>query len=81
MNNAREDGGPAFPGQWWDRDSIGETVCRETWAGISMRDYFAAAALTGLCAACDLSGDWTGAQARAAKEAYRLADAMLAARK
>lgn len=65
------DGGPAFP----------TTKPLEHWgdpnAGMSLRDYFAAAAATGIegnYAACDWSAD------RVAARAYRVADAMLKAR-
>ena len=36
-----KDGGPAFPGQWIDRDSTGEQVVRESYPGMSLRDWFA----------------------------------------
>lgn len=58
------DGGPAFPS--------------ETEWGVTLRDYFAAAALQGNLAV----GCYEGKDAwdKAAKDAYRLADAMLKAR-
>lgn len=37
-----KDGGPAFPWQWIDRDSLGKEVVRESHSGMSLRDYFAA---------------------------------------
>lgn len=47
-----------------------------------LRDEFAMAALTGLTSACDEQGQWTGTnEAGVAIEAYRIADAMLEARK
>ena len=45
--------------------------------GLSMRDYFAAAALQGICASGP-SKEYT--DQRLANEAYKLADAMLAER-
>ncbi|MDX3877639.1 hypothetical protein [Achromobacter denitrificans] len=73
------DGGPAFPR---DERHLGHN-------GMTLRDYFAAKALAGLCAnpggpfqACDQSG-WRIVNctfAQIADEAYGLADSMLAAR-
>ena len=62
MNAPINDGGPAFP--------IGTGDMRDP-TGMTLRDYFAAAALQGLL---------TQSRVVSAKEAYRLADAMLAAR-
>ena len=45
-------------------------------AGISVRDYFAAAALQGSIACVGSGGDWNDF----AKDAYKYADAMLKAR-
>ena len=54
---------------------------RDTNAAVAMtlRDYFAAAALQGLCAAHD-GGQWMTEAEAAATVAYRHADAMLAER-
>lgn len=62
------DGGPAFPGpcQHETRSDIHE--------GMSLRDWFAGQALTGLLAKDQL---WS---AVAGREAYEMADAMLKAR-
>lgn len=57
---------PAFP-------SIGQ-------AGISMRDYFAAAVLNGLCASPQPPGGRLAPPAESAQLAYEYADAMLARR-
>ena len=67
-----DDGGTAFPTEYNDR-------------GLTMRDYFAAAALTGLVNNRELVGKESdkklkGSAAYAA-QAYILADAMLEARK
>ena len=36
------DGGPAFPGQWYDFQPLtGEQVVREQWGGMSLRQYAA----------------------------------------
>jgi hypothetical protein len=62
-----KDGGPAFP----------VTPPRDVTftAGMSLRDYFAAAALTGICSSGTLPSD-----AKASQWAYEYADALLAAR-
>jgi len=67
-------GGPAFPvplnpGQSWQ----GMSPCD----GMTLRDYFAAKAMQGICASGPAS-EWTNE--RLAAEAYDLADAMLKAR-
>ena len=64
-------GGPAFPttkplDYWGDPNQ-----------GMTLRDYFAAKAMQGICASGP-SRDWTSP--RLAAEAYDLADAMLKAR-
>lgn len=61
----KSDGGPAFP-------AVETTGYDELLPGMSLRDYFAAVALRN----CNHQGsvEWL------ASEAYRLADAMLAAR-
>lgn len=66
------DGGPAFPHttQW---DGITPAI---NYHGISMRDYFAAAALQGNIAHPDVTGN----RDDIARDAYKYADAMLKAR-
>ena len=74
---SKNDGGPAFPAIWYDRDSTGAFVPRETHLGMTLRDYFAAEALVHLYT----HGDDTNSDAnKAAAWAYQLADAMLAER-
>ena len=76
----RDDGGPAFPrpaSEYTEHGTLpdGNTAIDEQ-DGMSLRDYFAAAALTGLLAANeDRDMDVT------AKYAYRYADFMLQAQK
>jgi len=64
------DGGPAFPHttQW---DGITPAI---NYHGISMRDYFAAAALQGLMASRNFLDEYDGPYV------YEIADAMLKAR-
>lgn len=64
MNDAKDNGGPAFPAQWDDKDN----------EGMTLRDWFAGQALAGLAPCFEEYGDVAG-------HAYRLADAMLEARK
>jgi hypothetical protein len=67
MNN--NTGGPAFPANHFD---LGATE-----HGMTLRDYFAAKAMQGLVE----NANWRGMPEDAlAKEAYKLADAMLKAR-
>lgn len=68
-----KDGGPAFPSQMMDRNGI---PYAQGVFGMSLRDYFAGQALAGQAGHPDNDGDPEGN----AKWAYRLADAMLAAR-
>jgi hypothetical protein len=87
MNEQIDDGGPAFPHSSQPLDAQGNPMCGEhsEW-GMTLRDYFAAAALTGICAhatAIKQGMEQTGDEAPqfAADSAYEVADAMLAARK
>jgi hypothetical protein len=78
-NQPINDGGPAFPHttQW---DGITPAI---NYHGISMRDYFAAAAMQGNLASQSIDvGYYDGEDAwnKAAKDAYKAADAMLKAR-
>lgn len=78
--NKINDGGPAFPGQWYDFQPLtGEQVVREQWGGMSIRDYFAAKAMQSLLATIDTYPDehWRDGLAM---DAYMMADAMLKAR-
>lgn len=38
----KDTGGPAFPCDWIDNNSIGEQVVREQYQGMTLWDYFAA---------------------------------------
>lgn len=67
------DGGPAFPVESYDHEADMDTVK----LGMTLRDYFAAAALQGMLANAQ-PGD--GTPEEFAADAYAFADAMLAAR-
>ena len=65
-------GGPAFPCETVGQDEHGEY--RLPWQGMTLRDYFAAHALSGLVVNRSMfPQEW-------AEAAYEMADAMLAAR-
>jgi hypothetical protein len=66
MNQPINDGGPAFPTA---------TLAQKTEGGMTLRDYFAAAALQGLLASCP----WEQVD-EVPQKAYDIADAMLKAR-
>ena len=72
--NKTNDGGPAFPLQ-----SIGPDFV-PGYAGMTLRDYFAAKAMQGLLAAQVHGFNDQPAKGPFASMAYEMADAMLAAR-
>ena len=74
MNNKINDGGPAFPHKRQIRCN-GEVIDSEMEPGMTLRDYFAAAALQGVMAAHTSGGCLV--DDLYAKCAYDLADAML----
>jgi hypothetical protein len=78
MNNERNDGGPAFP----QFDIKGEFDYRQE-GGLRLRDYMAAKAMLGLyqmIAGRMHEVSRTDPEGDIAKQAYRMADAMLRAR-
>jgi len=81
MNKPIEDGGPAFP--QWDGHAI-TSEPNYLGGGISVRDYFAAAALQALIAtvqAKDCATQTPGQlQLKLASSSYSIADAMLSER-
>lgn len=96
MSNDTNNGGPAFPGQWYDFQPLtGEQVVREQWEGMSLRDYFAGKAMAALIAE-PVSEGWPSTVSHWASQlqglaqmsgpdvvahvAYMMADAMLKAR-
>ena len=70
---ATNDGGPAFPVDGFPGDNFFPQV--KPHKGMTLRDYFAGQALAGVMVASP-EGGWCGW----AHDAYKLADAMLAAR-
>lgn len=71
MPDTIKDGGPAYP---IASDVIGH------WSGMALRDAAALAALQGFCAQHDSSGVWSWLPGQAVTEAWRVADAFIAAR-
>jgi hypothetical protein len=71
MSNTNN-GGPAFPAEVWSSDGVPEHS-----EGMTLRDYFAAKAMPTIYAEALGGEDWRDDVAR---EAYRMADAMLKAR-
>jgi hypothetical protein len=79
MSNAtHNDGGPAFPWRYMDRDSMGQEVTREQGGGMTLRDYFAGQALMGILNNAGCFADMKDSDV--AENAYHAADAMLKAR-
>lgn len=78
--SARDNGGPAFPYSSLAPDNIAGGMSQTMYAdneGMTLRDYFAAKAMQGICA----SGPGHHITDNViAREAYSIADAMLAAR-
>lgn len=70
MSTTHNDGGPAFPVQLADKVSYANQP------GMTLRDYFAAAALQGFLTNPDFGGEPEGF----ATASYRLADLMIAER-
>lgn len=77
MGAQREDG-PAFPSPSVSQNqATGETVCHQSEAGMTLRDYFAARAMQGMLnGTCPDMND----RAEIAKRAYLMANVMLTAR-
>ena len=77
MNDTKpNDGGPAFPRTKSTGDLSNSTTEIISVGGMSLRDYFAGQALTGLLADQKRDGSLTAY----ADDAYAFADAMIAAR-
>lgn len=78
MERDADGGGPAFPQS--DLSGYGMGPCATQNQGMSLRDWFAGQALSGICASHGTYGLGNGVGDNAAR-AYEQADAMLAARK
>lgn len=82
--SARDTGGPAFPVIDCSQNlTTGETTAHQAvWSGVTVRDYFAAAALPAIVAKLQSAGvpDFDELFAVHAVMAYSQADAMLAER-
>ena len=77
MSKKIEDGGPAFPYEEHNGDG---TLYRDHF-GMMLRDYFAAKAMAGFCAnPAHAMLDGPDQFAESAKEAYAIADALIAER-
>jgi hypothetical protein len=71
-----KDGGPAFPKTEYYSDT--DIPFNQT-SGMSLRDYFAAAAMQGMISSAN--EDFDDSSDECARKAYKYADAMLEARK
>jgi hypothetical protein len=81
-----KDGGPAFPQKSFSGPAVVDGECGlltiSAHAGMSLRDYFAAAALQGYLASWPKDGEnMLTTKTKAAEDCYDIADAMLEARK
>lgn len=92
MNNTTDDGGPAFArpvGSYVDMSVSGirDTVASNASPGMSLRDYFAAAALQGIMSSedfgfpADASRGLGSFPHKVAKWSYEFADAMIEAKR
>ena len=75
------DGGPMFPSHTITCDKTGKLASISVHSeGMSLRDWFAGMALQGFCSQCATDGGWSWKPEEACREAYNIADAMLAER-
>lgn len=74
----KDDGGPAFPFPVSQRDD--GMILEGPWNGMTLRDYFAAKAMQGICGVLH-EGIRPADIPVMARDAYLIADAMLGARK
>ena len=83
MTTKIKDGGPAFPceAKTWDPDAGCYAKDYENnYEGMTLRDYFAAKALAGLCANREFGWQGRDAPGALAGMAYKIANAMSAER-
>lgn len=80
LTEKQDNGGPAFPRPTYESSGGGMVVTHRN--GMSLRDWFAGQALTGLASVpCGLGATEAEVAKSDAERAYAYADAMLAARK
>ncbi len=65
----------AFPATWWDKDSLGETVPRETYPGMSLREYYAGKMMAALITKRETDKEFYPVPLSI--DAVRLADALI----
>jgi hypothetical protein len=67
---SKNSGGPAFPWTWWSKDSVGDTVIRESGNGMTMRKFYKAAAMTGYLAGLspEVQEEYDGCEPRVERE-------------
>jgi hypothetical protein len=75
--NLKENGGPAFPSKIVEVETHEAIDVLQYETGMTLRDYFAAKAMSGFCSREDLTSD---DYADMIRQSYQLADAMLKAR-
>lgn len=83
MSRSINDGGPAFPHEGFKADyeiGKGPVQIPHIFSGMSLRDWFAGQALSGLCANEKVLAADGGFTETNFKVCYQMADAMLAAR-
>jgi len=78
MSRKQKDGGPAFPMIESDFHGDGRVFHYST-GGMSLRDYFAGQALEGMAYMFVMNPEYVDCE-NAAKQAYKVADAMIAER-
>lgn len=85
MSTTIDDGGKAFPSldvyEGYDRELGDYVVTSDVETGMSLRDYFAAKAMNGIICGAVTKGAPATEWPDAAQFAYRVADAMISARK
>ena len=74
-----KDGGPAFPSSMHETEHGDKVYPVDSYEGMSLRDYFAAAAMTALLRSEVGKEGWATVHG-VASDAYKVADAMLKAR-
>lgn len=76
---SKQDGGPAFPGEYVSKRLDGNPNEWRYFPGMTLRDWFAGQALAGMLAEASTVNPY-GNEYRIAKQSYDIADAMLTER-